>query len=325
MKIRRVEAIPYAIPYRKPLRFASGEVATAEHVLVRVHTDDGVVGTADAPPAPFTYGETQVSVRSIVADHFGPSSPASASSSARSSCPPGAHGRQPRGQGGRRHGHLGHHRPDPRRLRERAPGRVHRPDARLAHGRLRTGRGDGRRGRADARRARDHDVQGEGRTPALPRRRQGLPRPARALGPDIELYIDGNRGWTASESLAPSGRWGPRPLVRRGALPRRRRARPALARPAVDHPDVCRRERLPTGRTSPASCSAAPRPASASRPHGPGSPPASGSSACARGWASRSTSGTRSTPRSGPCAPPRSAPPTSSPPAGRPSCPTTST
>ena len=72
MKISRVEAIPYAIPYRKPLRFASGEVATAEHVLVRVHTDDGVIGTADAPPRPFTYGETQTSVRSIIADSFGP-------------------------------------------------------------------------------------------------------------------------------------------------------------------------------------------------------------------------------------------------------------
>jgi len=72
MKISRIEAIPYAIPYRKPLRFASGEVTAAEHVLVRVHTDDGVVGTADAPPRPFTYGETQTSVRSIVADHFAP-------------------------------------------------------------------------------------------------------------------------------------------------------------------------------------------------------------------------------------------------------------
>jgi len=72
MKISRIEAIPYAIPYGKPLRFASGEIATADHVLVRVHTDDGVVGTADAPPRPFTYGETQVSVRSMVADHFGP-------------------------------------------------------------------------------------------------------------------------------------------------------------------------------------------------------------------------------------------------------------
>jgi L-Ala-D/L-Glu epimerase len=72
MKISQIEAIPYAIPYRKPLRFASGEVAVAEHVLVRVHTDDGVVGSADAPPRPFTYGETQSSVRSIVADHFAP-------------------------------------------------------------------------------------------------------------------------------------------------------------------------------------------------------------------------------------------------------------
>ena len=50
MKITAVEAIPFAIPYVKPLKFASGEVHTADHVLVRVHTDDGVVGVAEAPP-----------------------------------------------------------------------------------------------------------------------------------------------------------------------------------------------------------------------------------------------------------------------------------
>jgi L-alanine-DL-glutamate epimerase-like enolase superfamily enzyme len=72
MKIDRIEAIPYAIDYRKPLAFASGEVRAAEHVLVRVHTDDGVIGTADAPPRPFTYGETQTSVLSIITDHFAP-------------------------------------------------------------------------------------------------------------------------------------------------------------------------------------------------------------------------------------------------------------
>jgi L-alanine-DL-glutamate epimerase-like enolase superfamily enzyme len=72
MKITRIEAIPYAIPYRKPLRFASGEVHVAEHVLVRVHTDDGVVGIADAPPRPFTYGETQASVISVVEGIFAP-------------------------------------------------------------------------------------------------------------------------------------------------------------------------------------------------------------------------------------------------------------
>ena len=36
MKIAEIEAIPFAIPYRKPLRFASGEVHVADHVLVRV-------------------------------------------------------------------------------------------------------------------------------------------------------------------------------------------------------------------------------------------------------------------------------------------------
>jgi L-alanine-DL-glutamate epimerase-like enolase superfamily enzyme len=50
VKIERIEAIPYSIPYAKPLEFASGRVSDAEHVLIRVHTDDGVVGTADAPP-----------------------------------------------------------------------------------------------------------------------------------------------------------------------------------------------------------------------------------------------------------------------------------
>jgi L-Ala-D/L-Glu epimerase len=72
MKISSVEAVPYAIPYRKPLRFASGEVRAAEHVLVRVRTADGVVGTADAPPRPFTYGETQASVLAAVRDLFAP-------------------------------------------------------------------------------------------------------------------------------------------------------------------------------------------------------------------------------------------------------------
>jgi L-alanine-DL-glutamate epimerase-like enolase superfamily enzyme len=66
VKISKIEAIPYAIPYRKPLRFASGEVRAAEHVLVRVHTDDGRIGVADAPPRPFTYGETQASVKAVI-------------------------------------------------------------------------------------------------------------------------------------------------------------------------------------------------------------------------------------------------------------------
>jgi L-alanine-DL-glutamate epimerase-like enolase superfamily enzyme len=72
MKITQVEAIPYAIPYTKPLRFASGEVRVAEHVLVRVHTGDGVVGVADAPPRPFTYGETQAGMVAVIEQVFAP-------------------------------------------------------------------------------------------------------------------------------------------------------------------------------------------------------------------------------------------------------------
>lgn len=72
MKISKVEAIPFSIPYRKPLRFASGEITAAEHVLVRVHTDDGIVGTAEAPPRPFTYGETQASIRAVIDGIFAP-------------------------------------------------------------------------------------------------------------------------------------------------------------------------------------------------------------------------------------------------------------
>lgn len=72
MKIAAVEAIPFAIPYVKPLHFASGQVQAAEHVLVRIHTDEGVVGTAEAPPRPFTYGETQDGILAVIRRIFAP-------------------------------------------------------------------------------------------------------------------------------------------------------------------------------------------------------------------------------------------------------------
>ena len=72
MKITAIETIPYAIPYRRPLAFASGEVGEARHVLIRIHTDAGLVGQADVPPRPFTYGETQGSVIAVVDELFGP-------------------------------------------------------------------------------------------------------------------------------------------------------------------------------------------------------------------------------------------------------------
>jgi L-Ala-D/L-Glu epimerase / N-acetyl-D-glutamate racemase len=62
VRITAVEAIPFAVPYRRPAGFASGTVTTADNVLVRVHTDQGLVGQAEAQPRPYTYGETQASI-----------------------------------------------------------------------------------------------------------------------------------------------------------------------------------------------------------------------------------------------------------------------
>ena len=72
LTIRHLEVIPYRIPYRKPLRFASGEVTHADHVLIRLTTDGGLIGYAEAPPRPFTYGETQKSIAAVVEDVFAP-------------------------------------------------------------------------------------------------------------------------------------------------------------------------------------------------------------------------------------------------------------
>lgn len=72
MIIDCVEAIPYTIPMRKPLHFASGAVHEMEHVLLRVGTTDGIVGVADIPPRPYTYGETQPSVVAVIEKVFAP-------------------------------------------------------------------------------------------------------------------------------------------------------------------------------------------------------------------------------------------------------------
>ena len=70
MIIERVEAIPYRIPMRKPLHFASGAVHHMDNVLVRLTTDTGIVGVADIPPRPYTYGETQAGVVSLLEGLF---------------------------------------------------------------------------------------------------------------------------------------------------------------------------------------------------------------------------------------------------------------
>src|SRR5947209_1278281 len=62
VRITAVQAIPFALPYRRAPAFASGSVQSADNVLVRVHTDAGLIGQAEAQPRPYTYGETQTSI-----------------------------------------------------------------------------------------------------------------------------------------------------------------------------------------------------------------------------------------------------------------------
>ena len=72
MRITHVEAIPYSVPVQRVARFASGVREHADHVLVRVHTDDGLVGQAEAQPRPYSYGETQASIVTAVREQLGP-------------------------------------------------------------------------------------------------------------------------------------------------------------------------------------------------------------------------------------------------------------
>ncbi len=70
MRITRLEAIPYNLPVARVARFGSGARQRADHVLVRVHTDEGIFGQAEAQPRPYTYGETQESIVSAVAEQL---------------------------------------------------------------------------------------------------------------------------------------------------------------------------------------------------------------------------------------------------------------
>lgn len=71
-RVTAVEAIPVALPLRRPVGFASGSIETANNILVRIHSDAGIVGCAEAQPRPYTYGETQESIVRTVREWFAP-------------------------------------------------------------------------------------------------------------------------------------------------------------------------------------------------------------------------------------------------------------
>ncbi len=65
MKITNVEAIPFVISYRSDVqssRWSTAGIEKAEHVLICVNGEEGLRGYGEAMPRPTFYGETQKSI-----------------------------------------------------------------------------------------------------------------------------------------------------------------------------------------------------------------------------------------------------------------------
>src|SRR5499427_7403905 len=70
--IRRVDAIPVALPLRKPVRMATETVTHARNLLVRIEAADGTVGWGEAASAPAMTGDTLGGLVAAVRDHLAP-------------------------------------------------------------------------------------------------------------------------------------------------------------------------------------------------------------------------------------------------------------
>ncbi len=74
MKITRIEAIPVCVPLKKGLtaRTAHGELATSPYVIIRVYTDQGLIGLGEGTISPLWSGETQQSTIAAIRDYLAP-------------------------------------------------------------------------------------------------------------------------------------------------------------------------------------------------------------------------------------------------------------
>jgi muconate cycloisomerase len=72
LAIRRVDAIPLALPLTKPVKMAAETVTHAHNILVRIEALDGTVGWGEAASAPTMTGDTIAGLVSAVRDHIAP-------------------------------------------------------------------------------------------------------------------------------------------------------------------------------------------------------------------------------------------------------------
>ena len=74
MKITRIESIPVEVPLKQGMmtKTAHGEHITSPYVILKVHTDEGIIGLGEATVAPRWSGEASRGCVAVVEDLFEP-------------------------------------------------------------------------------------------------------------------------------------------------------------------------------------------------------------------------------------------------------------
>jgi L-Ala-D/L-Glu epimerase len=72
MKITRVETMEITTPLKKPFKTALRQTSISESIIVKIHTDDGLMGFGSAPPTAVITGDTMGSIKSAVVDFISP-------------------------------------------------------------------------------------------------------------------------------------------------------------------------------------------------------------------------------------------------------------
>jgi len=70
--VRRIDAIPVALPLKAPMKMAGVTISRAENLIVRIELQDGQVGWGEAPSAPTMTGDTLGGLLAAVRDHLAP-------------------------------------------------------------------------------------------------------------------------------------------------------------------------------------------------------------------------------------------------------------
>src|ERR1043165_1769038 len=70
--VRRIDAVPIALPLKSPMKMSCIRIATPENLLVRIEGQDSPVGWTEAPPAPNMTGDTLRRQLAAARDHLAP-------------------------------------------------------------------------------------------------------------------------------------------------------------------------------------------------------------------------------------------------------------